>query len=82
MPHRLLSIHNCGNDLIRSNDAFDAEMGVDEAKAESVVNLTGNRTAVLVAANVLLAVALVIFIRLLRIPVINLPPSFPTASRS
>lgn len=51
-----------------SNDAFDAEMGVDETKAESVVNLTGNRTAVLFAANALLAVALVIFFRLLRIP--------------
>lgn len=51
-----------------SNDAFDAEMGVDKAKAESVVNLTGNRTAVLCIANVLLAVALAIFFRLLRIP--------------
>lgn len=35
----------------RSNDAFDAETGVDASKAESVVNLTGNRKAVLALAN-------------------------------
>ena len=34
-----------------SNDAFDAAMGVDGAKAESVVNLTGNRQGVLWTAN-------------------------------
>ena len=34
-----------------SNDAFDAETGVDKSKAESVVNLTGNRKAVLAVAN-------------------------------
>ncbi|KAG1664632.1 hypothetical protein FOA52_011769 [Chlamydomonas sp. UWO 241] len=37
-----------------SNDAFDAATGVDKSKRESVVNLTGNRTGVLVAANALL----------------------------
>lgn len=37
-----------------SNDAFDAKTGVDKTKRESVVNLTGNRTLVLVLANVLL----------------------------
>lgn len=51
-----------------SNDAFDATMGVDETKAESVVNLTGNRAAVLVVANIFLAVALWSFYYLLRIP--------------
>ncbi|KAK9827327.1 hypothetical protein WJX81_005647 [Elliptochloris bilobata] len=35
-----------------SNDAFDAETGADVSKAESVVALTGNRKAVLAAANV------------------------------
>jgi hypothetical protein len=44
-------------------------MGVDETKAESVVNLTGNRAAVLVVANIFLAVALWSFYYLLRIPV-------------
>ena len=34
-----------------SNDAFDAETGVDKSKAESVVNLTGNRKVVLAIAN-------------------------------
>ena len=35
-----------------SNDAFDAETGVDAGKAESVVNLLrGNRRGVLAAAN-------------------------------
>lgn len=51
-----------------SNDAFDATMGVDETKAESVVNLTGNRAAVLVVANIFLAVALWSFYYLLCIP--------------
>ena len=34
-----------------SNDAFDAKTGVDKSKAESVVNLTGNRKVVLAIAN-------------------------------
>ncbi|CAK0787294.1 hypothetical protein CVIRNUC_010512 [Coccomyxa viridis] len=34
-----------------SNDAFDAETGVDKSKAESVVNLTGNQKVVLAVAN-------------------------------
>ena len=33
-----------------SNDAFDADMNVDGNKPESVVNLTGNRNAVMIAA--------------------------------
>ena len=38
--------------VARSNDAFDAETGVDAAKAESVVNLLrGNRRGVLAASN-------------------------------
>eukprot|EP00798_Chlamydomonas_sp_ICE-L_P016023 gene16023-22161_t len=37
-----------------SNDAFDSDTGVDETKPESVVNLTGNKTLVLILANVLL----------------------------
>ncbi|KAK9823681.1 hypothetical protein WJX72_004586 [[Myrmecia] bisecta] len=41
-----------------SNDAFDAETGVDGDKPESVVNLTGNRTGVLLLANLFLAVGL------------------------
>ncbi|GBF97481.1 hypothetical protein Rsub_10404 [Raphidocelis subcapitata] len=41
-----------------SNDAFDATTGVDKSKAESVVNLTGNRTAVLAAAKAFLAAGL------------------------
>ena len=38
-----------------SNDAFDAAMGVDGDKAESVVNLTGSRLGVLWTANAFLA---------------------------
>ncbi len=34
-----------------SNDAFDAETGVDQNKAESLVNLTGNRKVILALAN-------------------------------
>lgn len=52
-----------------SNDAFDAEMGVDAAKAESVVNLTGSRGAVLWAANGFLAAALTTFAGALRVAV-------------
>lgn len=37
-----------------SNDAFDAETGADIKKAESVVNLTGNRAGVLALANAFL----------------------------
>lgn len=40
---------------VRSNDAFDAATGVDAAKAESVVNLTGSRGGVLAAAKLFLA---------------------------
>ena len=41
--------------LLSSNDAFDAAVGIDGDKAESVVNLTGNRLAVLWTANAFLA---------------------------
>lgn len=44
-------------------------MGVDASKPESVVNLTGNRGAVLWAANAFLAAALAIFARALPVPV-------------
>ncbi|GMH36254.1 hypothetical protein BSKO_04122 [Bryopsis sp. KO-2023] len=37
-----------------SNDAFDAKTGADEAKPESVVNLTGNRSVVLAGSIVAL----------------------------
>lgn len=49
-PAPWLSTHTL--ERARSNDAFDAETGVDVDKAESVVALTGNRRAVLAAANV------------------------------
>ena len=52
-----------------SNDAFDAAMGVDAAKPESVVNLTGNKNAVLWAANIFLVAALAIFSRSLPVAV-------------
>jgi 1,4-dihydroxy-2-naphthoate octaprenyltransferase len=38
-----------------SNDAFDADTGVDQSKPESVVNLTGNRPAVLLLSKAFLA---------------------------
>lgn len=41
-----------------SNDAFDASTGVDVHKAESVVNLTGNRTGVLLLSKLFLAAGL------------------------
>ena len=43
-----------------SNDAFDAVTGIDESKAESVVNLTGNRTGVLLLANAFLLAAVAV----------------------
>jgi 1,4-dihydroxy-2-naphthoate octaprenyltransferase len=43
-----------------SNDAFDAETGVDQTKPESVVNLTGNRTAVLLLSKAFLAAGLLL----------------------
>jgi len=43
-----------------SNDAFDAETGVDHTKPESVVNLTGNRTAVLVLSKAFLVCGLLL----------------------
>lgn len=42
-----LTLPACG---VCSNDAFDADMNVDGNKPESVVNLTGNRNAVMIAA--------------------------------
>lgn len=38
-----------------SNDVFDASMGVDGAKVESIVNITGNRLGCLWVANAFLA---------------------------
>jgi hypothetical protein len=63
-----------------SNDAFDAEMGVDAAKPESVVNLTGNRGGVLWAANAFLAAALAIFSRSLPVAVSSLWVLHPLAA--
>jgi hypothetical protein len=40
---------------LHSNDAFDADTGVDKTKPESVVNLTGNRPAVLLLSKAFLA---------------------------
>ncbi|MCO5548985.1 hypothetical protein L7F22_002450 [Adiantum nelumboides] len=41
-----------------SNDAYDAETGVDKGKRESVVNMTGSREAVLVSAYACLALGM------------------------
>lgn len=41
-----------------SNDVFDADTGIDVHKAESVVNLTGNRNLMFWVGNLLLAVGL------------------------
>ncbi|KAI5072131.1 hypothetical protein GOP47_0012237 [Adiantum capillus-veneris] len=41
-----------------SNDAYDAETGVDKGKRESVVNMTGSREAVLVSAYACLALGI------------------------
>ena len=41
--------------VVCSNDAFDAQMGVDGDKPESIVNLTGNRLGCLWVANAFLA---------------------------
>jgi 2-carboxy-1,4-naphthoquinone phytyltransferase len=41
-----------------SNDVFDSDTGIDRAKAESVVNLTGNRNLMLWIGNGLLALGL------------------------
>ena len=57
--------HSC------SNDAFDAAMGVDAGKPESVVNLTGDRAGVLWAANGFLAAGLAAFVQALLVPVSN-----------
>jgi 2-carboxy-1,4-naphthoquinone phytyltransferase len=40
-----------------SNDVFDSETGIDENKAESVVNLTGNKSLVFWLSNILLGLA-------------------------
>ena len=41
-----------------SNDVFDSETGIDVNKAHSVVNLTGNKTLVLLVANICLSVGI------------------------
>lgn len=40
-----------------SNDVFDSETGIDENKAESVVNLTGNKSLIFWLSNLLLGLA-------------------------
>jgi 1,4-dihydroxy-2-naphthoate octaprenyltransferase len=40
-----------------SNDVFDSETGIDKNKAESVVNLTGNKSLVFWLSNILLGLA-------------------------
>lgn len=52
--------------LFCSNDAFDAAKGVDGAKAESVVNLTGNRQGVLWTANLALVVGGLLLWRVIK----------------
>lgn len=42
-----------------SNDAYDAETGVDKGKKESVVNMTGSREGVLVAAYTCLVLGII-----------------------
>jgi hypothetical protein len=54
-------------------------MGVDAAKPESVVNLTGNRGAVLWTANAFLAAALAVFSRSLPVAVSSLWALSPLA---
>ncbi|KAK9802593.1 hypothetical protein WJX73_009446 [Symbiochloris irregularis] len=44
--------------LNTSNDVFDSSMGVDGAKVESLVNITGNRLGCLAVANAFLALGL------------------------
>ena len=46
---------NTDTEVVCSNDAFDAQMGVDGDKPESIVNLTGNRLGCLWVANSFLA---------------------------
>ncbi|OKH26875.1 1,4-dihydroxy-2-naphthoate phytyltransferase [Hydrococcus rivularis NIES-593] len=41
-----------------SNDVFDSETGIDKNKAESVVNLTGNKTLVFWISNLLLGLGI------------------------
>lgn len=41
-----------------SNDVFDSETGIDENKAHSVVNLTGNKALVFAIANLCLALGI------------------------
>ena len=53
-------------------------MGVDGAKAESVVNLTGNRAAVLWTANAFLLAAISSFFAILRATVRLAPLSLRT----
>jgi len=45
-----------------SNDAFDAVTGVDVQKVESVVNRTGKRKAILWAANICLAIGILLMV--------------------
>lgn len=47
-----------------SNDAFDADTGVDEKKPESIVQLVGNKGSVMVLAWTLLLVGIFIFVRI------------------
>lgn len=70
MPLLLLSMVDCALTLLCclhvavccchacSNDAFDASTGVDQHKAESVVNLTGNRIGVLLLSKLFLLAGL------------------------
>jgi 2-carboxy-1,4-naphthoquinone phytyltransferase len=46
-----------------SNDAFDAQTGVDSTKPESVVNLTGSRPLVLTVSLLFLAAGLSLLAR-------------------
>jgi 2-carboxy-1,4-naphthoquinone phytyltransferase len=41
-----------------SNDVFDSDTGIDRHKAHSLVNLTGNRSMILIIANLLLALGI------------------------
>ncbi len=65
------------NSVFCSNDAFDATMGIDKDKAESVVNLTQNRVGVLWTANAFLVAGAALLWRVVSQTVRMQLPSYP-----
>jgi len=62
-----------------SNDAFDAAVGIDGDKAESVVNLTNNRVGVLWVANAFLAAGILMLWQVVKQVVGSIPAPHPTS---